>query len=181
LASSFLVRAYKQPFSSQVATNHNHDHEDDQRLLSAQFFRLGQGVGARPTSLPRHVRVARGRPRTPWAPDQGIQGNWIKEISLKHNTPDSLMTLPLTHRLFACRRGPSASRARLPGPRRLRRRLARSACKPARSARGIFARCSAEERFARRGHQQSNKNHKAHALRAWRCNAKRMARRWQLC
>jgi hypothetical protein len=46
------------------------------------------------------------------------------------------------------------------------------------SAAATRTRCHAEARFARsRGHAQSNSK-KAHALRAWRRNAERMARHW---
>jgi hypothetical protein len=49
-------------------------------------------------------------------------------------------------------------------------------------AKAIRARIRAEARFfAKSGHPQSAKtHHKARALRAWRRNAERMARHWQI-
>jgi hypothetical protein len=87
--------------------------------------RLGRRGSARPRPSPRHVGVARGPRGRAHAPS----------ASTARPTRDYA-------RLPARQRGPSAQRARLPGPRRLRRHLAQRARQGAARAQGRALYCA---------------------------------------
>jgi hypothetical protein len=101
-----------------AAAGPNHDYDNYDYHYSHDHPRLGRGVGARPRPSPRHVRVESG--------PVGGHTRLIKDIAREHSAPDPVKTRVYL-RVGASQAGPLAQRARLPGPRRLRRRLARRA------------------------------------------------------